>query len=93
MLQLNVLSFTVHHYQVYGKIAAWVLLCGAMLTFFVWDYLSFEKVHLYTYDFFAERVGVKLGWGCLTFYPYFYLISLWTAVLGGAAFVIIHLTG
>jgi len=80
MLQLNVLSFTIHHYLVFGKIAAGTLVCGAMLTFFVWDYLSFEKVHLYTYDFFAERVGVKLGWGCLTFYPYFYLISLWSTV-------------
>ena len=40
-----------------------------MLTYFVIDYLSFEKVHLYNYDIFAERVGIKLGWGCLTFYP------------------------
>ena len=51
-----------------------------MLTFFVFDYLTFEKVHLYTYDFFAERVGMKLGWGCLTFYPFFYLISLWATI-------------
>ena len=21
--------------------------------------------------------GFKLGWGCLTFYPYFYCIGLW----------------
>jgi delta14-sterol reductase len=35
-------------------------------------------VHLYTYDFFAERVGFKLGWGCLLFYPYFYGIGLWS---------------
>jgi len=80
MLQLNVLSFTAHHYLVFGKISSSILLCAIMLTFFVWDYLSFEKVHLYTYDFFAERVGLKLGWGCLTFYPYFYLISLWSTV-------------
>lgn len=25
----------------------------------------------------AERVGFKLGWGCLTFYPYFYIVGLW----------------
>jgi delta14-sterol reductase len=49
-----------------------------MLTYFIIDYLSFEKVHLYTYDIFAERVGIKLGWGCLTFYPYFYSIAIWT---------------
>ncbi len=77
MLQLNVLSFTAHHYLVFGKLSPGIIVCAAMLTFFVWDYLLFEKVHLYTYDFFAERVGVKLGWGCLTFYPYFYLIALW----------------
>ncbi len=25
----------------------------------------------------AERVGFKLGWGCLVFYPFFYPIGLW----------------
>ena len=44
----------------------------------------------------AERVGFKLGWGCLCFYPYFYAVGLWsvahlpsphpsTAMLAGAA--------
>ena len=80
MLELNVLSFIAHHFMVFGKISSGVFLCGIMLTFFVWDYLTFEKVHLYTYDFFAERVGIKLGWGCLTFYPYFYSIVLWSSV-------------
>jgi protein-S-isoprenylcysteine O-methyltransferase Ste14 len=80
MLQLNVLGFVAHHYLVFGKISSGVFLCGTMLTFFVWDYLTFEKVHLYTYDFFAERIGFKLGWGCLAFYPYFYLIALWPSV-------------
>ena len=51
-----------------------------MLTYFLIDYLTFEEVHLYTYDLFAERVGFKLGWGCLVFYPYFYTISLWSTV-------------
>jgi len=36
-------------------------------------------VHLYTYDFVAERVGFKLGWGCLAFYPFFYCVGLWFA--------------
>jgi delta14-sterol reductase len=48
-----------------------------LLTFFVFDYLTFEEVHLYTYDLFAERVGFKLGWGCIAFYPFFYAIPLW----------------
>ena len=80
MLQLNVLSFVAHHYFVFGKISPGIFLCGSMLTFFVWDYLTFEKVHLFTYDFFAERIGLKLGWGCLAFYPYFYLIALWSTI-------------
>ncbi len=80
MLELHVLSFIAHHYILFGEISPGIFLCGAMLSFFVWDYLTFENVHLYTYDFFAERVGIKLGWGCLTFYPYFYAIVLWSTV-------------
>lgn len=80
MLELNVLSFAAHHYLTFGSISPGVILCAAMLSYFVLDYLTFEKVHLYTYDFFAERVGIKLGWGCLSFYPYFYSIVLWATV-------------
>lgn len=80
MLELNVLSFVAHHYNSFGSLSPNILLCGAMITFFVVDYLSFEKVHLYTYDFFAERVGVKLGWGCLTFYPFLYAVVPWSTV-------------
>ncbi len=80
MLELNLLSFMAHHMLLGGTISSGAALCTAMLTFFVWDYLTFEKVHLFTYDFFAERVGIKLGWGCLTFYPYFYLIALWSTI-------------
>jgi delta14-sterol reductase len=77
MLQLNVLSFAAHHWFS-GTVTNYGFLLGAaMLTWFVWDYLTFERVHLYTYDFIAERVGFKLGFGCLSFYPYFYTVSLW----------------
>lgn len=78
MLELNVLSFTAHHYLTFGRLSAGLLIGASMLTYFVFDYLSFEKVHLYTYDFFAEKVGFKLGWGCLTFYPYFYSVVIWS---------------
>jgi delta14-sterol reductase len=81
MLELNVLSCTAHHYILYGtKESMGIYLSAGLLTFFVVDYLSFEEVHLYTYDFFAERVGFKLGWGCIAFYPYFYAIPLWSTV-------------
>lgn len=78
MLELNVLSFAAHHVLVHAHDPSpGVLLYAALFSFFVFDYLVFEEVHLYTYDFMAERVGFKLVWGCLVFYPFFYCIGLW----------------
>ncbi len=81
MLELNVLNL-VSRYQIQnaGHESPGIYLAAALLTFFVVDYLSFEEVHLYTYDFFAERVGFKLGWGCIAFYPFFYSIPLWFTI-------------
>lgn len=79
MLELNVLSFIAQHWMMYwAEASPGIFLSGALLTFFVIDYLIFEEVHLYTYDFFAEKVGFKLGWGCLVFYPFFYAIAQWS---------------
>ncbi len=79
MLELNVLSFCAHHILTHkSDVSPGAILCAAFLTFFVAEYLHFEKVHLYTYDFIAERVGFKLGWGCLAFYPFFYCVGLWS---------------
>jgi delta14-sterol reductase len=81
MLELNALSFAAHHYIIYGiQGSAGIYISTALLTYFVFDYFVFEYVHLYTYDLFAERVGFKLGWGCLAFYPFFYAIQLWSTV-------------
>jgi protein-S-isoprenylcysteine O-methyltransferase Ste14 len=81
MLELNALSFTSHHLMLYGDQASpGIFLSAALLTWFIVDYLIFEEVHLYTYDLFAERVGFKLGWGCIVFYPYFYSVFLWSTV-------------
>jgi Delta14-sterol reductase len=80
MLELNVLSFAAHHLVTFRDDASsGILVYSGLLSFFLCEYLFFERVHLYTYDFFAEKVGFKLGWGCLTFYPYFYCIGLWSA--------------
>jgi protein-S-isoprenylcysteine O-methyltransferase Ste14 len=80
MLELCVLSFAAHHWLTHREDPSpGVLLYAALFTFFVVDYIAFERVHLYTYDFVAERVGFKLGWGCLTFYPFFYCVALWFA--------------
>jgi len=79
MLELNVLSFAARHVLLHR--ADWspgVVLYVVLFSFFLAEYLNFEKVHLYTYDFFAERVGFKLGWGCLVFYPFFYGVGLWS---------------
>jgi protein-S-isoprenylcysteine O-methyltransferase Ste14 len=79
VLELNVLSFTVHHWMIFkDQSSPGLFLSAALLTFFVLDYLTFEKVHIYTYDIFAERVGFKLGWGCIVFYSFFYTIALWS---------------
>jgi delta14-sterol reductase len=81
MLELNVLSFTAYHLITYsGTASPGIVLSASLLTFFVVEYLIFEEVHLYTYDLFAERIGFKLGWGCIVFYPYFYPIGLWATV-------------
>ena len=79
LLELNLLSFAAHHRMVFGGDASpGVTLHVALFTWFVCDYLFFERVHLYTYDLFAERLGFKLVWGCLAFYPYFYAVGLWS---------------
>ena len=33
-------------------------------------------MHTYTYDLFAEKIGFKLIWGCIVFYPFFYTLGL-----------------
>lgn len=80
MLELNLLSFAAHHWQTHAADPnPGVFLYVGCFSFFVVEYLNFEEVHLYTYDFMAERVGFKLGWGCLVFYPFFYGVGLWNA--------------
>ncbi|MCK6547942.1 DUF1295 domain-containing protein [Myxococcota bacterium] len=81
MLGLNLYSFAITHRMAFGDAASpGVVLYTALFSFFLCEYLFFERVHLYTYDFVAERVGFKLGWGCLLFYPYFYAVGLWSVV-------------
>lgn len=77
-LELNLLSFGAHHHLSFPEDPSpGVFLYFALFTWFLCDYLLFERVHLYTYDLFAERVGFKLLWGCLAAYPFFYGVGLW----------------
>ena len=79
MLALNILSFAAYNIEKFGA-SATIILYTVLFFWFLVDYMFFEHVHLYTYDLVAERVGFKLIFGCLTFYPYFYLIGLWSVV-------------
>ena len=63
-----------------------ILLYAGLFTWFVLDYLWYEEVHLYTYDLFAEKVGFKLSWGCLCFYPFFYAIGVLPFVMMDSSF-------
>jgi delta14-sterol reductase len=79
LLELNILSFAAYHLQQFPDDPnPGVYLYVGLFTFFLTEYLTFEEVHLYTYDFMAEKVGFKLGWGCLVFYPFFYGVGLWS---------------
>ena len=79
LLELNLLSFAAHHWIAFpDDPSPGVALHVFLFSWFVCEYLFFERVHLYTYDLFAERLGFKLVWGCLAFYPYFYAIGLWS---------------
>ncbi len=79
MLALNLYSFAAAHWLAHRDDPSMgVFVSIGLFTFFLVEYLNFEEVHLYTYDFMAEKVGFKLGWGCLTFYPFFYAVGLWT---------------
>ena len=81
LLGLNLYSFAMHHRLAFPEDPSpGIALHAGMFSFFLCEYLLFEQVHLYTYDIFAERVGFKLGWGCLLFYPYFYASGLWSTV-------------
>ncbi|MBN2802374.1 MAG: DUF1295 domain-containing protein [Deltaproteobacteria bacterium] len=77
LLGLNILSFAAHNVILFKHdYSPSVVLYTALFFWFLIDYMTFERVHLYTYDLFAERVGYKLTWGCLTFYPYFYAVGI-----------------
>jgi hypothetical protein len=79
MLGLNIYAAAMHHRLSFpGDPSPGITLYAMLFSFFLAEYLFFERVHLYTYDFFAERVGFKLGWGCLVFYPYFYAVGVWS---------------
>jgi delta14-sterol reductase len=80
-LGANVLSFAATQQEYAGGRSS--LAMTVYTSCFMWflvDYLFNEDVHLYTYDIFAEKIGFKLAWGCLVFYPFFYGIGAFPLV-------------
>lgn len=76
ILELNVLSALLLERINRGTNSLAMVTYTALMTWFVCEYLYFERIHLYTYDLFAEKVGFKLAWGCCCFYPFFYAIGM-----------------
>ena len=80
-LQLNILSgIEVQRSLLGGHVTLALKTYAVLFTWFLLEYLAGEEVHLYTYDLFAEKIGAKLLWGCLFFYPFFYCIGLHSLV-------------
>ncbi len=78
LLALNAVSSAAYHYGQYGEAAnVGLLLHAAMWVWFVADYFCFERVQLFTFDIFEERLGFKLIVGCIAIYPCLYSVALW----------------
>lgn len=81
-LQLNILSCLTAHTEFHsGNVSYAMTTYVALMGWFLIEYLIGEEVHLYTYDLFAEKIGFKLVWGCLVFYPFFYSIGIAPLIL------------
>lgn len=80
-LQINILSCLVVQQENWnGDISNAMKVYLFCFCYFIIEYLLGEEVHLYTYDIFAEKIGFKLSWGCLVFYPFFYGIGVFSLV-------------
>jgi hypothetical protein len=85
MLQCTIVSAAAAQLEQHQSLSVGMAVYLALFSLFIVDYLYHEHVHLYTYDLFAERVGFKLTWGCLCFYPFFYSIGVWDLVASTAS--------
>ena len=77
-LALNAVSSAAYHFGQYGPISnPGLFLHSAMWVWFIADYFIFERVQLFTFDIFEERLGFKLIAGCIVVYPLLYPVALW----------------
>ena len=91
-LAWNVLSAAALAHQLQGRVSTALCCYMAMLSWFLLEYMCAEVVHLYTYDLFCEKLGFKICWGCLVFYPFFYCIGVWPLVGSASTSADISLT-
>jgi delta14-sterol reductase len=79
MLELNLLSFGAHHFLAAPETRrpAWCCTWRSSASSVV-EYLAFERVHLYTYDFVAERVGLQARVGLPLLLSLVLRRGLWT---------------
>jgi delta14-sterol reductase len=75
LLHLNIISMLFLSIEKHGFLSNAMLLYFLQFSWFLLEYCFFERVHLYTYDLFAEKIGWKLLFGCLGFYPFLYCIG------------------
>jgi Delta14-sterol reductase len=80
MLQLVILSAAALQYHQYGSLSTAMIAYNCMFSWFICDYLLNERIHLWTYDIFAEKIGFKLIWGCLCFYSFLYPMGVWCLI-------------
>ena len=77
-LALNAVSSAAYHFGQYGAASnVGLFLHSAMWVWFITDYFLFERVQLFTFDIFEERLGFKLIAGCIVVYPLLYPVALW----------------
>lgn len=84
LLQCNILSAMFAQELALGYTTTAMKTYVAMFLWFLIEYCLGEEVHLYTYDLFAEKLGFKLAWGCLAFYPYAYAIGVYPIAASAA---------
>jgi hypothetical protein len=62
MTEMILISGLFHQYRNQGEITYTLMTYFILLTWFLAEYLYFEYIHLYTYDFIDENIGFKLLW-------------------------------
>ena len=80
MLGINAMSGAAWHYEQFSptnEVNLGVFLYAAIFTFYVFDYMVFERVQLYTFDLIHEKMGFKMFWGDTVVYGWLFIIPLY----------------